>query len=169
MLSRIYTMLFMYSVIKRSISSKVLNSPCNLHILKNVIFFDGVCNFCNKGVDTVISLDKKKQFKFASLQSNYGRDVQKSLGRNPDEISSFIYVKEWTDDKKFVYFKSDAALLIAQELGFPSIVINVLKSVIPLSIRDSAYDFIAFNRYRLLGKRDTCRIGTKEEAERFLE
>ena len=37
-----------------------------------VLLFDGLCNLCNASVDFVITRDKRKVFKYASLQSAEG-------------------------------------------------------------------------------------------------
>ena len=38
-----------------------------------IVFFDGICNFCNSSVNFIIKRDKKNYFKFASLQSEYAK------------------------------------------------------------------------------------------------
>jgi predicted DCC family thiol-disulfide oxidoreductase YuxK len=43
-----------------------------------------------------------------------------------------------------------------------------LARLVPRVIRNSVYRVIARNRYRWFGKRDTCRILSAEERERFL-
>jgi predicted DCC family thiol-disulfide oxidoreductase YuxK len=40
--------------------------------------------------------------------------------------------------------------------------------LIPLPLRDLGYNIIARIRYRLFGKRETCRIPTPAERARFL-
>jgi predicted DCC family thiol-disulfide oxidoreductase YuxK len=40
--------------------------------------------------------------------------------------------------------------------------------VLPRPLRDAFYDWIARNRYRWFGQRDTCRIPTPELRARFL-
>ena len=41
--------------------------------------------------------------------------------------------------------------------------------VIPRPIRDAVYDWVARNRYRWFGKRESCRVPTPELLGRFLE
>ncbi len=65
------------------------------------------------------------------------------------------------------YTKSTAALLVCKELN------SVFKLLYPLIIlpkyfRDIIYDLIARNRYKLFGKRDSCRVPTEVEREKFL-
>ncbi|MFT5886241.1 MAG: putative DCC family thiol-disulfide oxidoreductase YuxK [Arcticibacterium sp.] len=124
-----------------------------------LILFDGVCNLCNGFVNFIIDRDKKKQFKFASLQSAY---AQKLLKDRPNDLDSVVFY----DGESFLE-KSEAVFEIAEILsGYKWL--RVLK-VIPKGIRDSVYDFIAKNRYKFFGQRETCRISTPDLKGRFLE
>lgn len=116
-----------------------------------VILFDGVCNLCNGTVDFLMKRDRKKQFRFASLQSETGEFLRLQY-RIPADSDSVILIKSET-----VFFKSDAAFEIAGMLPYPWKIAAFLK-VIPKKIRNRIYDWIAKNRYRWFGKRDTCRI-----------
>jgi predicted DCC family thiol-disulfide oxidoreductase YuxK len=40
--------------------------------------------------------------------------------------------------------------------------------LIPFFIRDFFYSLVASNRYRIFGQKDTCRIPSAGEKERFL-
>ena len=128
----------------------------------NLILFDGVCNFCNFWVNFIIDHDDKRYFKFASLQSDIAKRTLIEKKINISKIDSIILV---VNDQ--VFFKSSAALQIAKKLnGFWKIL--YIFSVIPSSLRDLIYDFVAKNRYNWFGKRDTCRVPSKAEKELFL-
>lgn len=81
--------------IARSLSTGPIRS---VGTFKNLILFDGVCNFCNGWVDTVLRLDPKGKFKFTALQSPTGQQVLEKLGKQPDDLSSVVYVR-LLDDK----------------------------------------------------------------------
>lgn len=131
-----------------------------------IILYDGVCNFCNKWVDLLLKLDKKKQFTFSALQSTRGKELLDKMGKDRSDISSVIYIQSLAEDK--YYFKSDAALKVMEELGlgyrFTSILVSFLA---PRFVRDVAYDAVATNRYKILGKRDDCRCSDPVSPERF--
>src|SRR5690606_26456469 len=78
---------------------------------QKIILFDGVCNLCNSTVHKVIENDYKNQFKFASLQSEFGQDFLEKNHLGKDEFKSIILI----DGENF-YTKSDAALRIGREL-----------------------------------------------------
>src|ERR1700742_3776398 len=42
---------------------------------KAIILFDGVCNLCNATVQMIIKKDKADYFRFASLQSDIGKQL----------------------------------------------------------------------------------------------
>ena len=128
-----------------------------------VIFFDGVCNLCNRSVQFIIKHDKKKQFRFASLQGKAGQQMLQQLGLPANDLTSFI-LKE--DDK--VYTQSTASLRIARKLngGWKSLYAFML---VPEFIRDAVYRWIAKHRYKWFGKRNECMIPTPELRDRFLD
>ena len=61
---------------------------------RNVILFDGVCNFCNRWVQFVVDNDQDGNFCFASMQSNAGRQLLTECGRPADDLSTFVLIDE---------------------------------------------------------------------------
>jgi predicted DCC family thiol-disulfide oxidoreductase YuxK len=131
------------------------------------ILFDGVCNFCNASINFIIDRDSKGIFKFAALQSEVGQELLKkfSLKTNDSESRTFDSIVALEGDK--VYQKSDAALEIARKIDGIWKVFYIFK-IIPAFLRNSVYDLIARNRYRIFGRADACRIPTPELKARFL-
>ena len=127
-----------------------------------IILFDGVCNLCDSTIQKIIELDKKNIFKFASLQSEFGQDFLKKHQLNEEEFQSMILI----DGENF-YTKSDAALRIGKELGGIYSIAGFFL-VVPKFIRNSVYDFIAKNRYKWFGKKESCWIPTPELQEKFI-
>lgn len=134
--------------------------------IKNIILFDGVCNFCNSWVDLVLQVDSEKKFKFCALQSDSGRKLLQSIGKDADDISSVVFIKSPTE----FYFKSEAALKVAETMGPAYAVVSALgRTLVPIPfLRDSVYDLVADNRYRILGKRTECRCADPAFQDRFL-
>ena len=130
-----------------------------------VILFDGVCNFCNAWVDILLRIDVNSKFKFAPLQSDLGKKLLLAIGKEADDISSVVLVEP---DFTF-YDKSACVLQVVSELGpLAKLTSNSLRNLVPEGFRDSIYDTVAENRYNLLGKRDECRCGDPQYADRFL-
>jgi len=131
---------------------------------KSIILFDGVCNLCNTSVDFVLKKDINKHFKFASLQSDAAKLL---LLHFKDEKFKNILDSIILISNNKLYTKSTAALLIIKKLKFP-FSLGFILIVIPKFIRDYIYNIIAKNRYKWFGRKDTCRIPTKEELDRFI-
>lgn len=128
-----------------------------------VVLFDGVCNLCSSSVQFIIKHDKKRLFRFASLQSGFGQKVIEQFGLPADELNSFILLK---DNK--IYTKSTGALMILRKLN-GSLPLAYGFIVVPKFIRDAIYTYIAKHRYKWFGKKDACWIPTPELKGLFIE
>ena len=127
-----------------------------------IILFDGVCNLCNTSVKIVIRNDKKDCFRFAALQSDIGKDYITKFNIDSTETDSIILI-----DQEKVYVKSTAALYISKSLsGAYPLLFGFI--IIPKFIRNWVYDFVARNRYRWYGKKESCMIPTPELMAKFL-
>lgn len=127
---------------------------------ENIVFFDGVCVLCNSSVDLLMKMDKKNTLKFASLQ---GKTAQVLLSNNQlENLDSIVF---FTGNA--LYEKSDAALEILRKLGGFWQVFLVFKWI-PKSWRDGIYSWVAKNRYRWFGKRETCRVPSEKEKKCLL-
>lgn len=129
-----------------------------------IVLFDGVCNLCNGAVNVLLDLDKRKRLKFASLQSEYAKKLIQFHGLE-QKIQGIDSILFW--DGKEIYTKSNAILEISGLLGGFWKILRVTY-LIPKLIRDLFYDLIAKNRYKLFGKRESCRMPTPELKERIL-
>jgi len=128
----------------------------------DIILFDGVCNLCNNAVDFVIRRDKNDRFKFGALQDKATKSILKEYKINQNYIDSIILIRGYQ-----VFYKSKAALEIARNLGSPWHAMYIF-SIVPSFIRDPVYDWIARNRYWWFGKKETCRIPSPKEKQKFL-
>ena len=127
---------------------------------KLIVYFDGICNFCNFFVNILLRLDKKQRLLFSSLQSEFAK---KNLKLSKDELPDSIVVQ--MEDSYF--FRTEAIFKILGELAFPFKVICVFR-LIPKPILDFLYAFLAQNRYIFFGKKESCRVPSAEEESRFL-
>ena len=130
---------------------------------KKIILFDGVCNLCDSTVQFLIKKDTKDVFRFAAIQSEIGQEIIKKIGIDTSKTDSIILY----EPGKAYYFKAEAAIRIASELGG---VYPLMKGflVLPALINNSVYDYIAGNRYKWYGKKDNCMIPTPELKSKFL-
>jgi predicted DCC family thiol-disulfide oxidoreductase YuxK len=133
-------------------------------LYENIILFDGVCNLCDGAINFIIKQDNKRLFRYASLQSDIGMEISKKYNLPLKDYKSFVYIKKGRS-----YLKSDAALEISKDIGFPWNGLYIMKFIIPSFIRNSIYIYISENRYSFFGKKDHCTIPSKEIKNLFIE
>jgi predicted DCC family thiol-disulfide oxidoreductase YuxK len=135
----------------------------NLPRDKKIILFDGVCNLCDNTVQYIIKHDKKDVFRFVQLQSALGQEILKYIGVDTSKTDSIILYQPGHS----YYYKAEAALKIAKELGGLVSVLS-LFSFLPEWLTNSVYDYVARNRYKWYGKKDECMLPTPEMKAKFL-
>jgi predicted DCC family thiol-disulfide oxidoreductase YuxK len=132
---------------------------------KKIILFDGVCNLCNGAVLFIIKRDRKDVFRFAALQSEIGKKLTEERNIDTEKVDSIILV----DPGVAYYSRSTAALEIAKEFNGFWVLLRPFQFILPESIRDGIYNFIARNRYKWFGKKESCMIPTPELKAKFLD
>ncbi|MFO0321102.1 MAG: thiol-disulfide oxidoreductase DCC family protein [Bacteroidota bacterium] len=133
---------------------------CELIKNKTIILFDGVCNLCNDSVKFVLKHEKKSELYFSSLQSETAKNILKHFNYNKTESVVLI-------ENNKLYVQSSAALRITRYLkgGFPFLFFLI---IVPPFIRHSIYNYIAKNRYKWFGKRETCMMPDEKIKHRFI-
>ncbi|MFS8081885.1 MAG: thiol-disulfide oxidoreductase DCC family protein [Ginsengibacter sp.] len=130
-------------------------------IPNKIIFFDGVCNLCNRLVIFIIKRDRSRIFKFASLQSAKAEEM--GIIQKDKTLNTIIFFSE-----NKLYQKSSAVLHICKLLPFPwPLLFGFI--IVPRFIRDSVYNFVADNRYKWFGKKDQCMVPSENIEDRFLK
>ena len=127
-----------------------------------IILFDGICNLCNSTINFIIEHDKKKIFLFSTLQSEFGNQIVNQFFLSQEKYNTVILLFESS-----VYLRSEAFLKIIKILGFPWLLLAILR-IIPTKLLDSIYLFISVKRYSWFGKRDNCMIPDDSIKSRFL-
>lgn len=129
---------------------------------KGILLFDGVCNVCNGFVQFVIKRDPEGYFQFASLQSEEGKKLLQQYGL-PDTLETVVLIE---NDTAYTY--STAPLRAARKLkGIWKV--GFVFLIVPRFIRDAIYRFIAKNRYRWFGKKESCMMPTPDIQARFIQ
>jgi predicted DCC family thiol-disulfide oxidoreductase YuxK len=127
---------------------------------KQIILFDGDCNFCSFWVKYVIERDKKDLFRFASLQSEKGNELLKKHHLKED-LETVVLIQN-----NSAKTKSSAALQIFKGLGgFYQLIIIFI--VVPKFIRNAVYSLVAKYRKRLM-KNQSCIIPSDDVKNKFL-
>ena len=130
--------------------------------LDGLMLFDGVCNLCSGSVALAIRLDRKQALRFTPLQSPFGNVLAARYGLNLENPDSFIYFEGGLPLQG-----SDALIALVRRLGPPWSFAAVIQ-VLPRNWRDAAYRLLARNRYRLMGKRQTCMTPSSLQRAQFV-
>jgi predicted DCC family thiol-disulfide oxidoreductase YuxK len=128
-----------------------------------IVLFDGVCKFCNAGVNFLIDHDRNGRLHFAALQSPTGQGLLEKFGMRKTKFDTMVLV-----EGEHCWVRSTAALRIASYLD-GCWRLAALGLFVPAFLRDFAYGILARNRYRWFGTLDACRMPTPEIRERFLD
>lgn len=130
---------------------------------KKIVLFDGVCNLCDTTVNKIITADKDDLFRFVSLDSDKGKEILNYIGIDRAKIDSIILYEPGIA----YYIKSKAAFQIASTLGGMYSLIGFF-SFLPKGMTDPIYDYIAKNRYKWYGKKESCMIPSEDIKQKFL-
>jgi predicted DCC family thiol-disulfide oxidoreductase YuxK len=134
----------------------------------HLVLYDGVCGLCSRLLQLLLRHDRRAVFDFASLQSATGRAMMARWSGNPDELTSFYVVADFRTPEARVFIRSDAALFVVGQLGWPWKVMR-LAGVLPTALLDRMYDVVARSRYRVFGRHELCMVPRAEFRSRFLE
>jgi predicted DCC family thiol-disulfide oxidoreductase YuxK len=129
---------------------------------KAILFYDGTCAFCHAIVRFVVIRDKNDLLTFAPLQ---GETIKEKDINIPDLDSIILHLQNGE-----TLYKSDAAIALFERLGGTWFILAKIVKIIPKTIRDILYDFIAKIRYKLAGKIEdkTCPLLPKNYQSKIL-
>lgn len=128
-----------------------------------VIVFDAQCLLCNGWVRFLLRHDRRRVFRFASIQGHTGRTLLARAGLQVDGLQTLLLVRE---DRSWQH--TAAILRVLHELGWPWRLAWGL-AIVPAPLRDALYRMVARNRYRWFGRADTCMVPAPDERHLFLD
>ncbi|WP_337994826.1 thiol-disulfide oxidoreductase DCC family protein [Polaribacter ponticola] len=100
---------------------------------------------------------------FTSLQSEIGKKITKELKIDLTKIDSIILYEPGISYE----IKATAALKIMEHFGGIWYLTKIFW-LIPEQVRNIFYDYIAKNRYKWFGKKESCMLPTIEIKNKFL-
>lgn len=132
-----------------------------------ILFFDGHCGLCNRSVDFLIREDAGGRLRYSPLQGPTA-DEWRRRDQLPTMSPAGDFDTMLVAHGDRVHERSAAVLLIGEHLGGLWRVFAWLARGVPRPARDFVYGQIARHRYRLFGRRETCRLPSKEERRLFV-
>lgn len=131
-----------------------------------VLFYDGVCGLCQASVQLILREDRHARLRLSPLQGETARSRLASARAEAMSASeaptSMVVLSRGRELRE-----SDAALFLARQLGGAWRLFEV-GALLPPSVRDAIYLFVARNRYSWFGKLDACPIPDAATRARFL-
>ena len=133
-----------------------------------IVLYDGVCGLCNGAVQFLLKRDRHDRLRFASLQSDFAAALLGRHGLDHKDLDTVYLVLNSGGANEALLAKSDAFLQLAKLIGG---VWNIarLGRIIPRSIRNWLYDFVARHRYRVFGKSESCMLPDPRHKHKFIE
>lgn len=133
-----------------------------------IVLYDGVCGLCNHLVQFLLKRDNRGRFRFASLQSEFARNLLKRHGADPHDLDTVYLVKNYGQPGESLLERSDGVLYMLDQLGGVW-KLAVIGRVLPKKLRDAIYKMVARNRYRVFGKHESCMLPEPKHRARFLD
>ena len=128
---------------------------------KDLVIYDGVCNFCNGAARFILKRDSAERFIFSPMQSEYAQTVIERYKVETVGVDTFMLVKNGR-----VFLWSDAALEIAKDLSGFWFLFGIFK-IVPRPFRDYFYKIFARNRIKFFGGTNHCQIPDRDVLRRF--
>jgi predicted DCC family thiol-disulfide oxidoreductase YuxK len=129
---------------------------------KPIIIFDGYCALCSGWAQFVLTHDHRETYRLLAAQSKLGYALYVHYGLDPDDYETNILIEGGV-----AFFKSEGSIRMAEGLGFPWSLAAVFR-ILPLALRDPLYGFVARNRLKFFGKRETCYRPDRKYEGRFV-
>ena len=137
------------------------------HADRLIVLYDGLCGLCDGVVQFLLRRDQEDVFRFAPQQSEFAQSLLSRHGLDANASQTICVIENYGQASERVLTKSEASLRIAKGLGKIWNAARIAK-ILPLALRDAAYDWIARNRFRIFGKRTECRLISAAEQHKFL-
>lgn len=126
-----------------------------------LLLYDGHCALCNTLLRWVLRFDAQQQFRFASLQSAYGKQhIQEHA--IPADTDSLVLI---ADQKAYTHHL--AVFKTLSLLGYPLKAFCIFQ-FLPNQLNYTLYKYIAKNRYKWFGKYDSCPLPPQKNRKQFL-
>ena len=127
-----------------------------------LLVYDGNCGFCSRAVQFILRHERRHDLQFVPRDSEFGQELRRRF--HLEAVESML----WIDGNR-AFTESNAVLSSGKYVGGIWGVLSNIAWLVPSSLRNWAYRFIARNRRRLSsGLPASCLVPTPEQRARFL-
>jgi len=142
--------------------SQSANGPC-------VLFYDGLCGLCQRTVRWMLRHDPQGRLLFATQQQPLAAEVFARHALDAQQTNSAVLVLHFGQSVEHVVVRSDAILRCLRILGGGWALLAAIARLVPRTLRDWAYNWLARNRHGLFANDESCSLPTADERARFLD
>lgn len=128
-----------------------------------IVVFDAQCLLCNRWVKFLLRHDQRRVLRFASIQGAHGQALLARAGLKVEGLQTLLLV-----DGDHIWQHTAALLRMFHALG-GAWRLAWLGWLVPATLRDALYRFLARHRYAWFGRSDTCLLPPADYAQRFLD
>jgi len=128
-----------------------------------IAFVDGKCALCSTSARLISRFDRSGRVRICPTQSQLGGAVLAHFGLNADDPTTWLYLENGKGSTSLF-----AVLEIGRHLGALGWILSPLR-VLPRSVQDRLYVWVARNRYRLFGHEDLCSLPDARLRARLME
>ena len=125
--------------------------------------FDGFCVLCSGSVRFMLRHEREPRLRFVAVQSPLGRQLAARHGVDADNPETFLFLH-----KGQALAKSQGVVASLRLLRAPWSLLRFPLLLLPRALADLAYQLVAKNRYRLMGRRSTCFLPSPPQRSRFV-
>jgi predicted DCC family thiol-disulfide oxidoreductase YuxK len=127
-----------------------------------IFIFDAHCVLCSRWVELVLRYDRAGRYRLLSAQSAPGRALYVHYGLDPENYETNILLIDGV-----ALIKAEGSIRLAVGLGLPWSLAGILR-VLPRRLADVLYEWVARNRFRMFGRRETCYLPRTVDQDRFI-
>jgi predicted DCC family thiol-disulfide oxidoreductase YuxK len=128
-----------------------------------IALMDATCALCCFGARMIDRLDRSGDIRICPAQTLVGRGVLHHYGLNVDSPETWLLLEEGR-----VLGSFDAMIRVAERGGGLWRILALLR-IVPRSLRNHAYTWIARNRYRLFGRANLCALPAPSLRARLMQ
>jgi predicted DCC family thiol-disulfide oxidoreductase YuxK len=117
------------------------------------IVYDGMCHLCSGSMAWMARRVAAEQVRFVPVQSEEGAAALKSAKLDALNPQSFLVI-----ENGLAVQKTQAVIILLKTVGGKWKLIAQFLHLLPRMLTDKLYDWVAANRYKWFGRRESCFI-----------
>jgi predicted DCC family thiol-disulfide oxidoreductase YuxK len=136
--------------------------------MAELVLYDGVCGLCNRMNQFILARDAGDRFRFAPLQGALATELVARYGRSAVDLDTVYVIADFGGPDERLLDRSRAIFHVLRRLGGFWSFARVL-SLLPQSVTDAAYTYVARHRYQWFGQSEVCLLPEPRHRAKFID